>query len=273
LKHVPHKKRNGKLKIIEEKGGTLLFILNYLKKCGYKISFNLYSSANFGTPQIRERVIIIGNKFDKVPYLVPTHSKNGTHGLKQWITFRQAIKGLHNIKHNYVKFPKARLKYYKKLKEGQNWKNLPQKLQKEALGNSYYAGGGKTGFLRRLGWDKPAPTLVTDPSMPATDLAHPELNRPLSIEEYKRVQEFPDDWKLAGNLRHQYKQIGNAVPVSLGRAIGKQILFHANKRKIKEIKNFKYSRYINTSENDWEQSIKKEMTIAKIKRQQIAFNF
>ncbi len=40
----------------------------------------------------------------------------------------------------------------------------------------------------------PAPTLVTHPAMPATDLAHPVENRPLSIEEYKRIQEFPDDW-------------------------------------------------------------------------------
>ena len=60
--------------------------------------------------------------------------------------------------------------------------------------------------------------------MPATDLAHPVENRPLSIQEYKRIQEFPDDWKLAGSIRNQYKQIGNAVPVSLGRAIGKLLL-------------------------------------------------
>ena len=67
LRHVPHRKRNGKLKTIEEKGGTLQYILNYLKKCGYKVSFNLYNSANFGTPQIRERVIIVGNKKEKLP--------------------------------------------------------------------------------------------------------------------------------------------------------------------------------------------------------------
>ena len=48
--------------------------------------------------------------------------------------------------------------------------------------------------------------------MPATDLAHPELDRPLSIQEYKRIQEFPDNWKLSGSIRNQYKQIGNAVP-------------------------------------------------------------
>ena len=82
LRHVPHRKRNGKLKTIEEKGGTLQYILNYLKKCGYKVSFNLYNSANFGTPQIRERVIIAGNKKEKLPYLTPTHSENGATWFK-----------------------------------------------------------------------------------------------------------------------------------------------------------------------------------------------
>ncbi len=268
LKHVPHRKRNGKLKTIEEKGGTLQYILNYLKKCGYKVSFNLYNSANFGTPQIRERVVIIGNKKEKLPYLAPTHSEHGQFGLKPWNTFRTASRGLHNIKHDHVNFPKYRIKYYKKLKEGQNWKNLPKSLQKEALGSSYFAGGGKTGFLRRLGWNKPSPTLVTDPTMPATDLAHPELDRPLSIQEYKRIQEFPDDWRLNGSLRNQYKQVGNAVPISLGKAIGKLIVNHKMRKKIKVISNFKYSRYLNTSDLDWYNSHNK-----KVASNQKSFNF
>ena len=268
LKHVPHRKRNGKLKTIEEKGGTLQYILNYLKKCGYKVSFNLYNSANFGTPQIRERVIIVGNKKEKLPYLTPTHSENGEYSLKPWKTFKFATKGLHNLKHDHVNFPKYRLKYYRKLKEGQNWKNLSKSLQKEALGSSYYAGGGKTGFLRRLAWNKPSPTLVTDPTMPATDLAHPELDRPLSIQEYKRLQEFPDDWKLSGNLRYQYKQIGNAVPVSLGRAIGKLIVNNIKKKKMKIINNFRYSRYLNTSDLDWQKGLNN-----KIISNQRSFNF
>tara|TARA_Y100001980_G_C14514900_1_gene290252 strand:- start:57 stop:1250 length:1194 start_codon:yes stop_codon:yes gene_type:complete len=267
LKHVPHDKRKGKLKTKEEKGGTLNYILNYLNNIGYKVSFNLYNSANFGSPQIRERVIIIGNKKEKLPYLTPTHSQHGEFGLKPWKTFKAAVKGLHNINHDYVKFPESRLKYYKKLKEGQNWRNLPLKLQKEALGNSYYLGGGKTGFLRRLGWNKPSPTLVTDPMMPATDLAHPVENRPLSIQEYKRIQEFPDDWKLAGSIRNQYKQIGNAVPVSLGKAIGKLIVNHILKKKIKIINNFKYSRYLYTSELNWNNSFSKKISNQK------SFNF
>ena len=62
--------------------------------------------------------------------------------------------------------------------------------------------------------------------MPATDLAHPELNRPLSIQEYKRIQEFPDDWKLSGSLRNQYKQIGNAVPPLMAKSIAKELKKH-----------------------------------------------
>ena len=267
LKHVPHEKRKGKLKTIEERGGTLNYILNFLSDIGYKTSFNLYNSANFGTPQIRERVIIIGNKKEKLPYLSPTHSENGEHGLKPWNTFKSAIKGLNNKEKEHLNFPKSRLKYYKKLKEGQNWKDLSVELQKEALGKSYYSGGGKTGFLRRLAWNKPSPTLVTDPMMPATDLAHPVENRPLSIQEYKRVQEFPDDWKLSGSLRNQYKQIGNAVPVSLGKAIGKLIVNHALKKKIKVINNFRYSRYVNTSDLDWSNSVNKKIS------NQRSFNF
>ena len=260
LKHVPHNKRNRKLKVSEEKGGTLNYILNYLSKIGYKVSFNLYNSANFGTPQTRERIVIIGNKDEKLPYLSPTHSQYGEFGLKPWNTFKSAVKGLHNIKHDHVNFPKSRLKYYRKLKEGQNWRNLSLKLQKEALGKSFYLGGGKTGFLRRLAWNKPSPTLVTDPMMPATDLGHPVEDRPLSIQEYKRIQEFPDNWKLSGNLRNQYKQIGNAVPVSLGKAIGKLIMQHMLKKKIRVINNFKYSRYLNTSDLDWHNSINKKVT-------------
>ena len=120
------------------------------------------------------------------------------------------------------------------------------------MGSSYFAGGGKTGFYRRLGWNKPSPTLVTDPTMPATDLGHPDKNRPISIQEYKRIQEFPDEWKLSGSLRNQYKQIGNAVPISLGKAIGKLIVNHMMRKKIKVINNFRYSRYLNTSDKDWQ---------------------
>jgi len=93
--------------------------------------------------------------------------------------------------------------------------------------------------------------------MPATDLAHPVEDRPLSIEEYKRLQEFPDGWQLAGPLIEQYKQVGNAVPASLGYAIGIKIQDLLNGRPSEEIPGFSYSRYRNTSDTAWEECFRR----------------
>ena len=246
----------------ELKGATMYYVYNRLRDAGYKISFNLYNSANYGTPQSRERVIIVCSRVnDYVPYLKPTHSKGGEFGLKKWKVLKTALKGLNVDNNEFIKFPEKRLKYYRLLKAGENWRNLTEELQKEALGKSYYLGGGKTGFFRRLSWDKPSPTLVTHPAMPATDLGHPEEDRPLSVLEYKRIQEFPDKWKIKGSLINRYKQIGNAVPVSVGKAIGQLIISLSKNEKIENISNFKYSRYLNTSNEsfitDFEKRAKK----------------
>lgn len=255
LKHRPHTERGEDfppLNIDEQRGGALCHILGKLEAANYGVSFNLYNAANFGTPQKRERVVLICSRDGKkVPYLEPTHSESGAYQLPKWKTFKEAVKKLNGIQHHHVNFPEKRLKYYRMLGPGQNWRALPIELQKEALGASYYSGGGKTGFLRRLAWDKPAPTLVTHPAMPATDLAHPTENRPLSIEEYKKVQDFPDGWQIEGSLLEQYKQIGNAVPVSLGYAIGNHLIKILTKQQINIIEGFKYSRYRLTDDNSW----------------------
>ncbi len=259
LLHRPHNKRGAEfpeLKMDELKGGAMNFILSRLKNSNYSYSFNLYSSANFGSPQVRERVIIVCSRDgDTPPHLVPTHSNNKQFGLPQWKSFKKAVSGIEE--HHHLNFPEKRLYYYRMLKAGQNWRSLPLELQKEAMGKSYYAGGGKTGFLRRLAWEKPSPTLVTHPAMPATDLAHPEEDRPLSIEEYKRIQEFPDSWVLAGPLIQQYKQVGNAVPASLGFAVGNLIKKLLKNDIPAQYPGFKYSRYRNTDQLNWEMDFRK----------------
>jgi DNA (cytosine-5)-methyltransferase 1 len=260
LRHRPHNQRGPEFPPLtkeEQSGGVMNYILQRLKKAGYSVSFNLYNSANFGTPQKRERVVILCSRdTDKLPYLVPTHSEFGSNNLPPWKTFKEATHDIQKKSHTHINFPEKRLRFYRMLKPGQYWKHLPEDLQKEALGASFYAGGGKTGFLRRLGWNQPAPTLVTNPAMPATDLAHPVKDRPLSVEEYKRIQEFPDDWKFAGSILDQYKQIGNAVPVSLGKAIGKVIMNSIKGRSAKLYPNFQYSRYANTNDTNWMADVK-----------------
>jgi DNA (cytosine-5)-methyltransferase 1 len=255
LKHRPHSERGVDKEALssdELRGGALKYIIDLLEGNGYGVSFNLYNAANFGVPQIRERVVIICNRDgEKVPYLNPTNSNDPAFGLPPWMTLKDAISDLDDSSAEHIVFPDSRLKYYKMLKSGEYWKHLPVELQKEALGKSYYSGGGKTGFLRRLAWEKPSCTLLTHPAMPATDICHPTQDRPLSIQEYKRIQQFPDDAILCGSIIDRYKQIGNAVPIGLGEAIGKAIINHLNKESIIPPKEFPFSRYKNTDDVRW----------------------
>ncbi len=255
LQHRPHEMRGKQFPPLaqdEQRGGALRFVIQRLEQAGYGVSFNLYNAANFGSPQQRERVVMICSRDGaKLPYLVPTHAHRGLYDLPPWRSLREALNGLPEDQHHFVKFPEKRLHYYRMLQPGQNWRDLPEDVQPAAMGASYHAGGGKTGFYRRLAWDKPSPTLVTHPAMPATDLAHPELDRPLSIEEYKRIQEFPDDWAIEGKLIDQYRQVGNAVPCSLGRAIGRLLIAQINGDTIPTYPDFPYSRYHNTDDVSW----------------------
>lgn len=233
--------------------GALRIILARLEEMGYSVSFNLYNAANFGAPQIRERVIMIA-KHDGtlMPWLTPTHSNITEWNLPRWRTLKDAIGDLNCVEMHHTQFPEKRLKYFRKLSEGQCWRDLPEEDQQEAMGKSYGLSGGKTGFYRRLSWSKPAPTLVTSPTMPATDLCHPEEDRPLSIEEYSAIQGFPSDWSFCGNIQDIYKQIGNAVPVALGKAIGDAIL-QDMRHEVPEGRfiAFPYSRYKYTNHNNW----------------------
>jgi DNA (cytosine-5)-methyltransferase 1 len=265
LMHRPITERGKNAEPLREEelpGSALNLVIQMLRGYGYSVNFNLYNSANFGVPQVRERVVLIAARDGKkVAYLQPTHSEDATYGLPQWRTFKEATKGLRENQMHGLQFSDERLKYFAYLKPGQYWKHLPtEKLKREAMGASYFSGGGKTGFLRRLAWNSPAPTLVTHPAMPATELCHPIKNRPLTVEEYKRIQQFPDDWILEGSVINQYKQVGNAVPIGLGKAVGKAILNHIQGKKLpSKFSNFNYSRYKNTDDISWEKAYVKSL--------------
>ena len=258
LTHRPHDQRGQgfpPLSPEELPGGALKYIISVLEGYGYSVSFNLYNTANFGVPQIRERLVIFGTREgDPIPDLTPTHDEKGRFGFPCWHTFREAVSGLPGVLH-HLEFPPRRLRYYRLLGPGQNWRDLPAALQAEAMGKSYFSGGGKTGFYRRLDWDKPSPTLVTCPTMPATDLAHPVKDRPLALEEYSRLQTFPDGWQFAGSVRDVYRQIGNAVPIEFGAAVGRHLLAYDAGVLPKRTAPVALSRYRNTGYNSWAKSV------------------
>ena len=216
--------------ISHDNGNTLKTIIDVMENdIGYEvINPQMCQAIFYEVPQKRERLFLIGikkgsglrfNYPDKIsePYTVKDALKKGR-------LYKTNVP-----KAEFQKYTKRKQQIMSKVPGGGNWRNLPEKLQKEYMGGSYHLGGGKTGIARRLSWDEPSLTLTTAPAMKQTERANPEENRPLTYREYARIQTFPDKWKFIGSLNSKYKQIGNAVPVNLAKYIGYEIINSLNK--------------------------------------------
>lgn len=229
LKHRPIKdrgKESSKLKNDEKPGSAVSYLLNKLPN--YNVSINLANAADYGVAQKRERVFIVGVRKDitkTYEFPTPSHNKLGSKGKGKWISVGSLLVDVDSEieRHNYQSYSAERLKYMKMIPIGGNWRDLPEEIVQDAMGGAYYSGGGKVGFFRRIKPNEPAPTLLTSPIQKSTNLGHPFEDRPLSIEEYLRIQGFPPDYILAGGLSDQYKQIGNAVPIKLSEKIATSI--------------------------------------------------
>ncbi len=227
IRHRPHDRRGlgcPQLEPDEMSGAALQVILAEMKRIGYEVVYDLLNTADYGVAQCRERVIFIGYKSnDPVTFPLPTHSQKGTGKKPKWLTLRERLKDLVDPQPEFVPYSENRLKYLRLLTAGQNWRDLPSELKEAAMGGAYKSEGGKVGFYRRLAWEKPSPTVTTSPHQKATDMCHPDELRPLSVRECARIQTFPDDWVFYGSTASKYRQIGNAVPVLLGKAIGEYL--------------------------------------------------
>ena len=218
-----------------------------LRRAGYVVSYRLYDAAYFGAPQNRDRVIVIASRDGRCPWLVPTNSDRTEDNLPPWLTLRDAIGDLAGIEHHGAKYDKKRLKWWRMLKPGQDGRHLPREAMTKTC---IKATGGKPGYYRRLSWERPAPTLMTNPSNFLCGCCHPTQHRPLSVEEYRRLQGFPDSWQVCGSTTSKYRQIGNAVPVPLGEAIGKTIVQHMHtKNSVDPRPGFLYSKHRTMNDN------------------------
>jgi len=247
--------------VVEMPGSVVYFLWNEFQKLGYDISFGLFNSANYGVPQIRERVIIFGSKNGRIPLPNPTHSQTGFETGMKWVTIAEAFENL-GKQEQYLEIPQRIKKFLVHIKEGENWTDLPANVKAEAMGKSIDLSGGRTGFYRRLSFNRPSPTLLTSPIMNATLLAHPTEMRSLSVQEYARIQQFPDSWKLQGKPTDLFKQIGNAVPTGLGYIAGKTILdfHHGDFDPQREKRNrVPYSRYLGCSDFQFIPTFKKNL--------------
>ncbi|MFL6759458.1 DNA cytosine methyltransferase [Sphingomonas sp.] len=198
------------------------------------------NAVNYGAPQLRERALFIGNRYNAViDFPNPTHGPVagsqvvdlfGGPGLEPWRTLGDAIGHLNDPGDVIMDFSPRKKEFLSLVPPGSNWRSLPEDAQRESMGKAWFAKGGRSGWWRRLNFDLPCPTLVTMPNHASTSLCHPTETRALTLKEYAAIQEFPADWEICGTASQQYAQVGNAVPVRLGAVAGTVIA-----RKLQEL--------------------------------------
>lgn len=200
-------------------GETFKIFLKLLEaNSNYTIKYKLLNAYDYEVPQKRERIFIIGIRKDlkkRFEFPIPSTNKKVLKDIK--LEESLSISPC-------VKYSQEKIDLFKLIPQGGCWIDLPEDLQKEYLGNSYKSSGGKRGILKRLSLNEPCLTLLCTPTQKQTERCHPLYERPLSIKESARIQTFDDDYIFYGSITSQYKQIGNAVPVLLSYAIGKELI-------------------------------------------------
>ncbi|MDO3425959.1 DNA (cytosine-5-)-methyltransferase [Chryseobacterium sp. APV1] len=215
-----------------DNGKTLEVIKQAIKDIGYTlIEPRVLKSMYYKVPQKRERLILVGVRNDLAEHIEKFKFPEKFHrvltvsdAFKKGVLFDKDVP-----EESGVKYPKRKKEIMEQVPEGGYWRDLPDELQREYMGGSYFLGGGKTGLARRLAMNAPSLTIVCSPAMKQTERCHPTESRPLTVRESARIQTFPDDWKFQGAIGQQYKQIGNAVPVNLGYVLGLSVVDFLNK--------------------------------------------
>lgn len=209
-----------------DNGRTLDVIKNAIRELGYTlVEPRVLKAVMYQVPQKRERLILVAVRNDyanRVRFEWPS-----PYG--RVMTLRDAFRAGTLYPTDVPpspgqQYPDGKRRVMEMVPEGGDWRDLPEEVQRQYMGASFYLGGGKTGMARRLAMDEPSLTLTCAPAQKQTERCHPLETRPLTVREYARIQTFPDDWQFAGTLSAQYKQIGNAVPVNLAWAVGRALI-------------------------------------------------
>ncbi len=231
-----------------DKGNLFKQVQAEFEDLGYNLQYRVLDAVNFGVPQHRERVILVGFKGDNnFVYPEPTHGE----GLKPYVTLKDAIGDLPILKggekktnyaseatneflefvrnntsdvveeHSAPKNGAHLVRIMETLKDGQSKDALPEDIRpKSGYGNTY----------AKLWWEKPSTTITRNFACPSSSRCiHPRDSRAMSIREGARLQSFPDDYKFYGADGMKRLEIGNAVPPLLSMAIAKQMLEALNK--------------------------------------------
>jgi DNA (cytosine-5)-methyltransferase 1 len=187
-------------------------------KPGYLVKPKLYNFADYGVPQFRERVLIVGIRMDtgfNFFHPQPTHGPGRKH---PWVTAGQALKGVEKVLHNseHMKIAARTSKILSLIKEGGNFTDIPKD-------NEYYVKGMISHVYRRIHRDQPAKTIIAAGGGGTWGYHYPEP-RALTNRERARLQSFPDDFIFEGSFGEIRRQIGNAVPPEGVRPLARALL-------------------------------------------------
>lgn len=189
---------------------------------GYNVHFSLIDSSNYGVPQKRERVIIVGSRIDK-PFKFPAYSNESYGKIHSYANVGSAIndlmdKGEEIPNHIPLAHSEKVVQRYRLIPEGGKLprpEELPEEIRRKGFGTTYV----------RLHRQKLSPTIV--PGNNALPV-HPVLDRSLTPREAARIQTFPDDYIFKGDRRSQCIQVGNAVPPLLAAKLAHALKLYIN---------------------------------------------
>ncbi|MFR2776698.1 MAG: DNA (cytosine-5-)-methyltransferase [Anaerostipes sp.] len=206
-------------------------------KQGYSLVKRIVNAYEYGVPQSRERVILIGVRKDinkSFEFESPLYSiKESSHQMELWgqkknaLTFRDATADLQSLEngeksctdplHWAITHPEHVIEWLKVVPEGHSaHENENPELRPPSGFNTTY---------KRNVWDEPCSTISTNFSMiSGCRNVHPTDTRSLTIREAARIQSFPDEFVFCGNWGDIRKAIGNAVPPILARSIAEEII-------------------------------------------------
>lgn len=204
-----------------------------LEAAGYTVTFRKVRADHYGVPQRRARLVLMASRWGEIEFPPETHKGKP-------LTVRHAIGHLPSIRagatcssdrlHASRNVSPTNLTRLKSTAEGRGWQDWSPDIQlachRRKRGRSFRSVYG------RMQWDQPAPVITTQClGIGNGRFGHPEQNRAISIREAALLQSFPKSFRLVAPSEpvigaHLARQIGNAVPIKLGRAIARAIKNH-----------------------------------------------
>lgn len=185
------------------KGEAIEKIVEDFAALGYTVKYKLCKFAGYGTPQLRERVLIVGIRNDiDYEFEFPEY----THNEDNYVSSFEALKGVQKVPFNneHQNITPATVEKLKLIPEGKNFTAIPKD-------SPYYVKGMISHVYRRLDRNKPSTTIIAGGGG-GTWGYHYEENRPLTNRERARLFGYPDDFIFEGSITEVRRQIGNSVP-------------------------------------------------------------